>query len=139
VKTGNAHIDAAVAAGRVTVAVGPAARAGGPTPKGRTKYGSRATVVGGVRFDSAKEARRWAILQALERDGLISDLKRQVPFDLHAPGGQKVATYWADATYIEDGKPVVEDVKSPPTRKKETYRLKKRWMAAEYGIEIREV
>jgi hypothetical protein len=139
VKTGNPHIDAAVAAGRVTLAVGPAARIAPPAPKGRTKYGSRATVVDGVRFDSAKEARRWAILQALERDGLISELRRQVPFELHAPGGQKVATYWADATYIEGGKLVVEDVKSPPTRKKETYRLKRRWLLAEYGVEIREV
>jgi hypothetical protein len=31
VKTGNPHIDAAVAAGRVTLAVGPAARVGGRT------------------------------------------------------------------------------------------------------------
>jgi hypothetical protein len=138
VKTGNPHIDAAVAAGRVALAVGPAARVQPPSAA-RTKYGSRATVVGGVRFDSAKEARRWAILQALERDGLIAELRRQVPFDLHAPGGQKVATYWADATYIEDGKLVVEDVKSPPTRKKETYQIKRRWLLAEYGVEIREV
>lgn len=104
-----------------------------------TKYRSQAVVVDGVRFASKKEARRWGELKALEAAGVITDLERQVRFDLHAMGGRSVAIYWADFTFRENGKLVVEDVKSPPTRTKETYRLKKRFMAAEYGIEIKEV
>ncbi len=105
----------------------------------RTKYGSRATVVDGIRFDSAKEARRWGELCALEKAGRISRLERQVRYDLHAPGGMKVATYVSDFRYREADRVIVEDVKSPPTRKKEVYRLKRRWMLAEHGIEIKEV
>ena len=42
-------------------------------------------------------------------------------------------------TYILNGKLVVEDVKSEWTAKLPMYRLKKRWMKAEYGIDITEI
>jgi hypothetical protein len=46
VRTGNAHIDAGVAAGRVTLAVGPAARIGGRTgAKGESEAGFQRRVI----------------------------------------------------------------------------------------------
>lgn len=132
-------IQTAQAEGRVTY--GPSAVLDDPASTGevRNKYGNVPCEVDGEKFQSTKEARRWGELRLMEKNGLISDLKRQVPFSLHAPNMVKVATYYADMTYIENGELVVEDVKSPPTRKKETYRIKKRWMKAEYGIEIMEI
>jgi hypothetical protein len=41
--------------------------------------------------------------------------------------------------YLEGGGRVVEDVKSPVTRRLPVYRLKRRLLAALYGIVIREV
>lgn len=107
--------------------------------KPSSKYHNVRTEVDGVRFDSRKEARRFVALCVAEQEGAIADLRRQVRYDLHAIGGLKVATYVADHVYIEDCRTVVEDVKSSATRKLPMYRLKKRWMFAEYGIEIREV
>ena len=46
--------------------------------------------------------------------------------------------YKADFVYYEDGKLVVEDVKSPITRKNRVYAIKKRMVAELYNIEIRE-
>lgn len=43
-----------------------------------TKFGAIPTVVDGIRFDSKREAARWAELRLLQRAGEISDLQRQV-------------------------------------------------------------
>lgn len=109
-----------------------------PAKAKRHKYGAKRTVVDGIAFDSAKEARRWAELQLLERAGAITDLRRQVPFDL-AVNGVVVCRYCADATYRENGELVVEDTKSIITRKNRTYAIKRKLMKAVHGITIREV
>lgn len=82
--------------------------------------------------------RRHLALALAEQAGVISNLRRQVKYELHALGGLKVCTYIADHVYEQDGLTVVEDTKSPVTAKNPVYRLKKRWMKAEHGIEIRE-
>jgi hypothetical protein len=70
-------------------------------------------------FDSIGEANRWAALRLREAAGLISDLQRQVRFDLlaHRPDGlgAKVGQYIADFTYTEDGSRVIEDFKGAIT------------------------
>jgi len=104
----------------------------------RQKYGNTALVMNGQRFDSLKEAERFRDLQLLERAGEIEDLRLQVRFDLHALGGLKITSYVADFTYVEKGKRVVEDVKGGDATKTRMYLLKRKWMAAEYDIEIRE-
>ena len=104
----------------------------------RNKYGSRATVVDGVRFDSRKEAKRWQLLKAMEESGEITRLRRQVRFDL-AVNGIAVCAYVADAVYERGGATVVEDVKSAPTRRNRAYRIKRKLMRAVWGIEIQEV
>ena len=47
------------------------------------KYGNVKTVTSdGIKHDSIKEANRWCELKLLERAGKITDLQRQVPFEL---------------------------------------------------------
>ena len=113
--------------------------------KYRTKYGNRKTVIDGITFDSMKEANHYAELRLLEKAGEISDLELQSPFVLQ-PGfahkGQKYQPikYVADFVYLDkDGARVVEDVKSPATRKDKVYQLKKKMMLYVHGIEIKEI
>ena len=109
-----------------------------------SKYGNRKTVVDGVVYDSAKEARRGAELLLMERAGLISDLQAQVKYILIPAQRQRgkvverAATYIADFVYKQNGETIVEDVKSPATRT-DVYRLKKKIMLYKYGIRIKEV
>ena len=52
-------------------------------------------------FDSTAEANKWGELRILVNAGKIYELRRQVPFDLHANGGAKIGVYVADLTYSE--------------------------------------
>ncbi len=100
------------------------------------------TIVGGDHpgpktkmFDSQREYRRWCELIAMQKAGRISGLRRQVPFVLHAKGGAAICRYVADYVYVEAGCRVVEDCKGKRTA---TYRMKKKWMKSEHGVDIRE-
>lgn len=93
------------------------------------KYHAQKTEVDGITFDSKKEAKRYALLKQLERFGMISDLRRQVPFELQ-PGytnnqGKKIRaiTYVADFVYVENGKQIVEDTKGFKTKE---YQIKRK-------------
>lgn len=106
-------------------------------PFKKNKYGNRKTNVGGIVFDSAKEAARFRELKMLERSGLISDLKIQQRFEIvpKAGGNKRARFYIADFTYLEGGKKIIEDVKSPITRSNAVYTLKKAlvlWQYPEY-------
>ena len=79
------------------------------------KYGARKTVVDGVTFDSAGEARRWANLKLLQAAGIIRCLRRQVRVPLYV-GDWIVAHLVIDFAYQRDGKNVWEDFKSPATK-----------------------
>jgi Fe2+ transport system protein B len=111
----------------------------------RAKYRNTRTEIDGVTFDSRKEARRWQELLAMESAGQISELRRQVSFEL-APAvqleGEKrkkpALRYIADAVYTQDGKLTVEDTKSEATRKTAAYRIKKHLLATVHGIHIKE-
>ncbi|MGV3515610.1 DUF1064 domain-containing protein [Luteitalea sp.] len=102
------------------------------------KYRALPTVVQGIRFASKKEGQRYEELRQLEAVGVIRDLVLQPPFDLHVRGGERVARYVADFAYVDvkTGERIFEDVKGVRTP---MYRLKARWMKAEYGIDIVEV
>jgi hypothetical protein len=50
--------------------------------KTANKYGAKKTMVGEVQFASKKEAQRYMELQLLERAGEITNLRRQVKFEL---------------------------------------------------------
>ena len=107
-------------------------------PIKRSKYGNKKTTSLGVVFDSAKEARRFQTLTTLQMAGMITDLFRQMPFDLIV-NGQQICYYVADFTYQQNGRLIVEDVKSKPTRAKADYAIKKKLMKVCYNIEIVEV
>lgn len=106
----------------------------------------RVTASGAVlRFDSQKEARRYDRLTLRQQAGEIHDLRLQVDFTLQEaytdPEGRRVRAirYRADFTYRErDGRLVVEDVKSKPTRTRE-YLIKRKLMKERRGIDITEV
>ncbi len=105
------------------------------------KYRSTRTTVDGIAFDSKREARRHGQLQLLLRAGAITDLERQVRFEL-APSvrieGEKRARpalrYFADFTYRQAGVLVVEDCKGVQT---EAFRVKQHLMATVHGIHLR--
>ena len=106
----------------------------------------RVTASGAVlRFDSQKEARRYDHLILRQQAGEIRDLRLQVDFTLQEAytdqEGRRIRAirYRADFTYRErDGRLVVEDVKSRPTRTRE-YLIKRKLMKEQRGIDITEV
>ncbi len=119
---------------------------GRKTATKRNKFNAVKIEKDGMKFDSVKEYKRYIELTALMQRGEISELKCQVKFVL-APKvkleGEKRAKpelrYFADFTYIENGKFIVEDVKSPGTRNLPSYRNKKHLMKTVHDIDIREV
>ncbi len=108
------------------------------------KYGARKTVVDGITFDSRHEAARWCELKYMERAKLITDLRRQVPFELipaqkdeRGKVIERPVRYVADFVYTTcTGKTVVEDAKGIKT---DVYKIKKKLMLERYGIRIQEV
>ena len=106
-------------------------------------------------FDSRKEAKRYNELLIRLKAGEISDLRLQVKYVLipaqYEPdtvgkrGGikkgkliERECAYWADFVYTENGKTIVEDVKSPITRTP-VYKVKKKLLLYVHGIRISEV
>ena len=61
-------------------------------------------------FPSQRELKRAAALLLAEKAGAITGLKFHPRYPLIV-NGRKVATYVADASYVEDSLPVVEDTK----------------------------
>lgn len=105
-----------------------------------SKYRNKKCAYGGAVFDSQGERDRYIDLERMQAAGLISELKRQVSFEiipvLTIGGKRQAATnYRADFTYWEQGAFVVEDFKGHITAE---YRLKKKLMRHVHGIEIRE-
>ena len=90
------------------------------------KYKNVKVVYNGIKFDSKKEAKRYTELQILAKSNLITDLQLQVRFELIPTfeyRGETVRSlsYIADFVYIQGGNRIIEDVKSPMTRKLPTY------------------
>lgn len=104
------------------------------------KYHNTPTEADGLRFDSKREAARYAELKFMLRNGVIRDLEIHPRFPL-VVHGQDCGTYVGDFAWIdpETGERVVEDVKSAATRKLPVYRLKRRLIWALYAITVREV
>ena len=95
----------------------------------------------GHTHDSKAEAIRCNELHTMQAAGEISDLRLQVPFEL-IPFRKYIGTenerkveYICDFLYLLDGRAIVEDVKSPWTRKDAVYILKRKMFKARYGDE----
>ena len=108
--------------------------------KKRSKYNNEKIEFDNEIFDSKKELDRYIVLRMLQTSHEIKDLKCHVNFDLES-NDTRIAYYEADFVYIilKSGAQVVEDVKSPATRKLSTYRLKNKMMLEQYGVTIKEV
>lgn len=102
------------------------------------KYRNEPKTADGFRFDSRKEARRYRELRLLQQAGEISRLEVHPCFELKVYG-TPVGKYTGDFAYAERGEYIVEDCKSPATRREAAYRLRRRLMKAIHGIEVREV
>ena len=79
------------------------------------KYFAKKTVAMGLKFDSRWEAERWGQLKAMERAGIVTQLERQIKYELSV-NDVKICDYIADFRYLleeENGlsKLVVEDAK----------------------------
>ena len=103
-----------------------------------TKYNNTKIRVDGRLFDSKAEAARWQELQLLERAGEITELERQVEYELiPKQKGERAVKYIADFRYVDhEGKVVVEDTKGVKTP---VWIIKRKLMLRVHGIRIREV
>ena len=121
------------------------------------KYHNKKIKVDGIIFDSKKEAVRYKELKALEKVGIIKDLKRQVKYVLipaqYEPSGEiytkgkekgkpkkgklieRECAYYADFVYTENGETVVEDTKGGKTPE---YIIKRKLMLYVHNIKIKE-
>lgn len=127
----------------------------------RNKYRSKKITRDGLTFDSLKEYRRFRELLLLEKSGAITDLKRQVAFELVPAQFEYIKTdevykrgerkglpkfkrvcveqsvvYNADFTYTEKGQIVVEDTKGFRTK---DYIIKRKLMLFFHDIKIKEI
>lgn len=110
--------------------------------KGKKKNKFNATKIEheGMIFDSKHELKQWMILVVRQKAGEISDLRRQVEYELTPKQqGERRTIYIADFVYIENGELVVCDAKSEATRKLSTYILKRKLMLEKHGIIIQEL
>lgn len=110
-----------------------------------SKYNSKKTIIDGIVFDSKKEAKRYQQLKKLEDEGVIENLRLQVPFEIQESfvvvdyEGKKhkrrPIRYIADFVYTINSIEVVEDVKG---RKTDVYALKKKMFEAKFNKTIKE-
>lgn len=124
------------------------------------KYGNKKVILDGEAFDSKREFYRYRDLQFLESCGAISNLRRQVTYELipaqrelstkvykkgrkkgqPIPGKviEKAVTYRADFAYIDNGtgEKIVEDSKGFRTKE---FVIKRKLMLYVHGIKVREV
>ena len=125
----------------------------------KNKYYNKKTYTSdGIQHDSQKEATRWAELKLLQRAGEISDLQRQVEFEL-IPNQYEVVErvskktgkplkaetklverkvcYIADFVYTDkNGSRVVEDTKSEITQTP-VFVVKRKLMLFVHGIKVK--
>ena len=98
------------------------------------KYHNKKVDSADGKFDSKFEYEEWCRLKLLERAHLISELQRQVSFDLiptikTTAGTLQKIRYIADFVYVEDGILKIVDTKGFET---DTYKIKKRLLINQY-------
>ena len=120
--------------------IAAAKRAMPKRPAKPSKYRNVKTVVDGITFASKREAKRYGELRLLQRAGKIKCLAMQATWIIKIRG-IVVCRYIADYQYHDcrTGQTVIEDVKSPATRKNRAYRIKCKLMKAVHDIDIVEV
>jgi hypothetical protein len=108
----------------------------------QNKYRNVKVVIDGIKFDSTKEANRYAELKMMEKAGEIVDLTLQPEYEYYSYNKTRVLfRYRADFKYAFPKLDVytvwmVEDVKGVRTA---VYKLKKKLIEDRFGIVITEV
>lgn len=121
------------------------------------KYNNKKVEYNGILFDSKKEKDRFVFLKEAEEQGLISNLQRQVKFELlpaikekyikHLKTKEKecertvqlAISYTCDFQYEKDGVMVVEDIKPSPALIPKEFVLKEKLFRYKYGFSIKRV
>lgn len=123
----------------------------------RSKYGNNKVEQDGIKFDSKKELKRYNELLLLQKAGEISDLQRQVKYELIPPIYEEVVvqlktkekvvkksvqlaiTYTADFVYKDkNGTIIANDVKASKFFQDNSYKIKKKLFRWRYGFDITE-
>lgn len=125
---------------------------------GQKYHNTKTQTLDGIVHDSYKEAARWEQLLLLQRAGKITNLRRQVAYELipnqyetyerYSKNGKRLkdgvrllerkVEYVADFVYTdaETGENIVEDAKGMRTK---DYIIKRKLMLAVHSIRIKEV
>lgn len=121
----------------------------------RNKYGNHKVTYKGETYDSELEMARAIFLENRQKEGEISELKRQVEYPLipaqykqkikHLKTKDKVedvlversCSYKADFTYIRNGELVVEDCKGAKEIISEAAKIKKKLLLWVHNIELK--
>ncbi len=109
--------------------------------KRRGKYNASGERVNGVWMASASQAERYRQLLKMEQDGLIANLKTEVPYHLTV-NNRKITTYRLDFLYDEindrgqEMRRIYEEVKGFVTPQ---YRITKKLFEAIHQVEISEI
>jgi len=114
--------------------------------KAANKFGAKAVVLDGIRFDSQAEAKRYVELKLLERAGEIEDLRWHPRYELIAASTtgtlrgaisklRTVGYYEADFSFynLRTSERKIEDVKGLDTA---LSRWKRKHVKAQYGIDV---
>ena len=123
----------------------------------KSKYNNKKIVNEFGTWDSKKEFNRWLVLKEAEAQGVITDLQRQVKFELIPAVREKYIkhlktkdkecertiqlpiTYTCDFQYTKNGETIIEDVKASPKMLPKDFVLKEKMMFALKGIKIKRV
>lgn len=106
--------------------------------KKENKYHAKKTTVNGITFDSKKESQDWNNLCLLEACGVISNLRRQVAFELQPAyvnnAGKKIRAieYVADFVFNKNGKTYVQDTKGGRATQTDVFKLKRKIFEYKY-------
>lgn len=123
----------------------------------KSKYNNKKIVNEFGKWDSKKEFKRWLVLKEADAQGVITDLQRQVKFELIPAVREKYIkhlktkdkecertiqlpiTYTCDFQYTKNGETIIEDVKASPKMLPKDFVLKEKMMFALKGIKIKRV
>ena len=107
----------------------------------KSKYGNKRVGIDGIKFDSQKEADYYCELKLQKREGELKWFLCQVPIVCNeGDNTTKPIRYYADFLVCRrDGILEFVDVKASKTFQTKVYKLKKKLVKSQWGIEIKEI
>lgn len=125
----------------------------------KSKYNNKKIVNEFGTWDSKKEFKRWLVLKEAEVQGMITDLQRQVKYELIPAVREKYIkhlktkdkecertlqlpiTYTCDFQYTKNGETIVEDIKASPKSAAldKVFLVKEKLFRWRYGFAIKRV